>query len=307
MGMLTMFSEPFPVLLLFAYVVYARLTGRGRSWPAIVAALVTFILLRVLFGGLRGSRAAYVWPMFWIAGLIHLWVRPIPRKLVMGGVVFLILFMYAYGLYKGFGGDVSDMMERGQITEMARERNRGIETTLISDLARSDIQAYILFKLWGANVRGAYEYAYGRTYLGAAVLLVPAKVWPDRPPTKVKEGTEIMFGRGAFNPRTLPASQAYGLAGEAMLNFGPAAVPVAYAAFGVLVGLVSRWIGQLSPRDSRMLMVPFAVSLCPFILIWDSDIIVVYIVAQGLLPFIITRVSSVILPRPAGDLRGGGD
>jgi hypothetical protein len=151
--------------------------------------------------------------------------------------------------------------------------------------------------LWSPRSRGGYEYAFGRTYLGAAALVIPSSIWPDRPPSKVKEGTQLVYGVDVWNTRHFIASFAYGLAGETMLNFGPLAVPFAYAAFGCFVGLVSRWTRQLSPNDSRMLIVPYVVSLCPFVLLWDSDVILVYVITQGLLPLLLIRASSVAQPR----------
>ncbi len=39
-----------------------------------------YFLLKLLFGGLRGSRTITVFGLFWIAGAIHIWIRPVPRK-----------------------------------------------------------------------------------------------------------------------------------------------------------------------------------------------------------------------------------
>jgi hypothetical protein len=201
--------------------------------------------------------------------------------------------MYTYGIYKAFGENASDILGHGDISKFTSARNRGLDTTVLSDLGRADIQAYVLSRLWSPRARGGYEYAFGRTYVGAAAVVVPSSFWPDRPPGKVKEGTELMYGVDVWNTRHFMASFAYGLAGETMLNFGPLAVPLAYVAFGCLVGLVSRWARRLSPDDSRMLLVPYIVSLCPFVLLWDSDVIVVYVITQGLLPLLLIRASSV--------------
>jgi hypothetical protein len=293
MGFANMFAEIFPVLAMLAYAVYARRSGRGRSLWTVLAALACFFVLRVFFGGLRGSRAAYVWPMFWMLGVIHLWVRPISRKVVLAGALLLVVFMYTYGIYKAYGENASNIIGHGDISKFTAARNRGLDTTVLSDLGRADIQAYVLSRLWSPRSRGGYEYAFGRTYVGAATLVIPSSLWRDRPPTKVKEGTELMYGVGVWNTRHFIASFAYGLAGETMLNFGPLAVPLAYAAFGCLVGVVSRWTRQLSPNDSRMLLVPYIVSLCPFFLLWDSDVILVYVITQGLLPLLLIRASSV--------------
>jgi hypothetical protein len=292
LGLVSIFAESFPIQVMFAYAVYVRRTGRGRSWLTVAAVVVCFIALRVYFGGLRGSRAAYVWPLFWSAGIIHIWVRPIRRSVVLAAAVVLVLFMYGYGLYKAYGSDVVLIITRDDVGERARERNRGLDTTLLSDLGRSDIQAYVLYKLFTPRARMGYEYAVGRTYLGSISLMIPASLWPDRPPPKTKEGTELMFGKGTWNTRHYIASYAYGLAGETMLNFGPAAVPIAYGLFGVLVGSVVVLQRRIRVDDARVLILPYIMSLCPFVLIWDSDVIIVYILSQAIVPLLLLRASS---------------
>jgi hypothetical protein len=300
MGWVFMISEAFPMLLMFGYVALARRSAALRSWTTVLAVMVLFVGLRVYFGGLRGSRAAYIWPLFWFVGLIHLWVRPIPRSFVIVGLVQVVLFMFAYGLYKGYGGDLVTALRRGEVSQLAEERKRGLDSTILGDLGRSDVQAYVLYRLASPTDRTVnYEYAFGRTYLGAAALMVPGRLWPDRPPPKTKEGTELFYGADTWNTRHFVATFAYGLAGETMLNFGPWGVPVAFVAFGAIVAGISRWLRGLGGDDSRMLIAPFIVSLAVFFLIWDSDVILIYGITSGLLPLVLIRMSSRVMPQAA--------
>lgn len=297
MGWVFIISEAFPTLAMFGYVVYARHSLIARSWAVIFTALLLFILLKVYFGGLRGSRAAYVWPLFWFVGIIHFWVRQIPRSLVIAGLAAVVLFMFGYGLYKAYGEDLVYTLNSGDVSEIARERKRGLDSTLLGDLGRSDVQAYVLYRLTSPTDRTVtYEYALGRTYLGTAALLVPGRLWPDRPPPKTKEGTELFYGANTWGTRHYPATFAYGLAGETMLNFGPIAVPLAFAAFGAIVALITRWCKVVAVQDSRALIVPFIVSLTVFLLIWDSDVILIYAITSGILPIVLIRMSSRIEP-----------
>src|SRR3954468_2943970 len=125
----------------------ARRSAALRSWTTVLAGMGLFVALRVYFGGLRGSRAAYIWPLFWFVGLIHLWVRPIPRSFIIAGLVQVVLFMFAYGLYKGYGGDLMTALRRGEVSQVAEERKRGLDSTILGDLGRSDVQAYVLYRL----------------------------------------------------------------------------------------------------------------------------------------------------------------
>ncbi len=290
-GWLFMFSEIFPIFALFTYAVYVQRTGRGRSWKTVGAVLLSFFILKIFFGGLRGSRANYVWPLFWAVGIIHLWVRPISRKVILVGVSFLVLFMYAYGFYKVYGSDAIFAAQGRTLQRQNSAANTpAFAQTLLGDLGRSDVQAFLLYRVMSPN--SDYHYGWGRTYLGAASLLIPARVWPERPPTKVKEGTQALFGKQAWSSGPFVASEAYGLTGETLLNFGPLAIPPVFFLFGIVVGGIRRWSRGIGPEDSRRLFVPFVLSLPFFFLIWDSDVILFYIITSGLLPGFAVLLSS---------------
>ena len=287
MGWVFMFSEAFPVLAAFIYAYYRHRSGRPVPLVEVLIVIALFFLAKILFGGLRGSRAAYVWPLFWVIGIIHLWVRPIPRSLISVGVGILIVFMYAYGLYKNYGSEAVHAIGDANLREtMAKQANRGFSATVLADLARSDVQAYVLYRTVTRDDVTPYRLAWGRTYVGAVAILIPGALWPDRPMHKIVEGTEMMFPKRIWR-RGHYAYNAFGLAGETMLNFGPAAVPVAYGLFGLLVGRVRRWHQNLRPDDGRTLLAPFVVSLCLYVLIWDAEVVLYYIITSALLPAII--------------------
>src|SRR5262249_2260498 len=116
MGMVYMISEAFPILAMMVYAVYvgrisnpshARGKGTGRGWVALFLVLAVFFVLKMLFGGLRGSRSNTIWGLFWAVGIIHLWLRPIPRMAAALGLVGLVGFMYLYGLYKADGPEAA--------------------------------------------------------------------------------------------------------------------------------------------------------------------------------------------------------
>ena len=295
-GWIFMLSEPFPILAVFAYALWTQRTGRGRGWAMIAFVLVSFLIARLLFGGLRGSRANIVWPLFWTIGIIHLWVRPISRKLVLGGLVFLVLFMYSYSFYKFYGTSALDVASGNVVPEGSQ---RDLATIVLGDLGRSDIQAYLLYRM-SPESEGDYRYSLGRTYVASSTIVVPKRLWPGRPDSKGKEGTQALYGMTAWNSSHFQASNAYGLAGEAMLNFGPWSVPIAYAVFGFLLSLLARWMSSIRSNDLRTLLVPFVASLCFYLLVWDSDVTFFYIITSGLLPAFLVYVASerIVVPKP---------
>jgi len=292
LGWVFMFSEALPVLAIIGFAVYAHRSRHAGSWAVVAGVLLVFIIAKVFFGGLRGSRANYVWPLCWALGIVHLWVRPIPKRLALAGVGVLVVFMYAYGFYKSFGSDAFRALASSNMREqMVESSKRGLDATVLGDLGRADVQSYLLYRLTSPQSGSDYEYSWGRTYYGAVALLVPKRFWPDRPLGKGKEGTEAMFGKHSFSPRFY-ATYAYGLAGETMLNFGPWGVPVAYLLFGALVGAIRRRAATLDPRDSRTLFIPFLVGVCLHILVWDSDVTFYHVITTGLLPFVLVWLAS---------------
>jgi len=280
MGWIFMISESAPILTAFFVVVH--LQQSKISWIGAAIALLALFLLQLYFGGLRGSRSEAVQLFFWVVGCIHFLIRPVPRRFVYSGCVFLMFFLYFYGFYKSMGKNATQVFtasaeDRRQIE---REKHRTPAALLLVDLGRSDLQAYILFKL--VNDIKDFDYAKGRTYLGAVSLWIPHWLLPNKPDTKHRE---------------YASSRVYGLAGESMLNFGPLAVPFAYAAFGLLVGWLRRAVGRLLPGDARFLLVPLGVYMCLGILIGDSDNTAFGLAKNGALPFFVILISSTIFSK----------
>jgi hypothetical protein len=228
---------------------------------------------------------------FWAAGCFHLLVRRIPRLPVYLGMAVLIAFLYLYGFYKAKGLGATEALAGGGARESMEARTgRTGQALVLGDLGRADVQSFILYRL--AQDHRDFSYAMGRTYLGAVSLLIPSAVLPDRPSTKVQEGTEIQYGRGSYFPQKFWSSRVYGLAGESMLNFGPVAVPIAYALFGLLIAWFRKGVSELQSGDARLLLVPFGVYLCVSILAADSDNLLFGMVKGGFIPLLVVWLCS---------------
>lgn len=283
-GWIFTISESFPILCMIGYAVYASRRPGARTWLAVVMVIVGFVVLKLLFGGLRGSRGNTIYGLIWAAGIVHLWIRPLTRTIIVSGVVVLFAFSYAYGFYKSFGTEglqaITDSETR---STLERRGNRSYQNVLLGDFGRSDIQALVLYNFsFPSDER--FELAYGRTYLGALMLPIPGSLFPGKPATKVKESTDVLYGRGSYEGGAVPSSHAYGIAGEAMLNFGPLGVPLAFAVLGLVVGRLQRMLSGLRRDDIRLLFIPFLVVFCLLMVIWDSDILVFYLIKNGAVP-----------------------
>jgi hypothetical protein len=292
MGPLFMISESFPILAMIGFVAYARRYKKWHSWTALAIVMVLFLVLQLFFGGLRGSRSITIWVLFWAIGMIHFWVRPISKKIIALGLIFLVGFMYMYGFYKsggleGFRSALESQQARAALEESS---GRTWDIVLLQDLGRSDIQSYVLYRLM--QPENDYEYGWGRTYYAALSLMVPTQLWTDKPLPKLKEGTEVLYGPDSYVPGIWSSSKVYGLAGEAMLNFGPLAVPFAFVILGILVGRVRYWLLTLSPLDIRILLLPFLTNFCFVVLTSDLDNSIFFLFSKGFTPFLLIVFSS---------------
>lgn len=289
-GWLFMFAEVFPITALFGVVYKLRQSRKPQTWLALSALFLGFFVLKFFFGGLRGIRGHTIYAVFWGVGVVHLMLRPIPKKLLGLGVVLIIGFMYVYLFYKSFGADALQAMQ-GDSTAQLEKVHRSFAGLALGDLGRTDVQAYLLYRDSPESSDQPYDYAWGKTYLGAVSLLIPESLYPDRPPSKIKFGHEALFGAWSYGGE-LTASNAYGIVGEAMLNFGIPGIPVAFAVMGVITAVTRRGLYRYQPGDSRRLMTPFVISLSLMIFMWDSDIVFFYIITAGAIPATLIILSS---------------
>jgi hypothetical protein len=297
MGIVFLISESFPILAFIGFAVLSTRYPKLSSWWLLALVLAAFFALKILFGGLRGSRSNTVWGLFWALGIIHLWIRPIPRRALLAGIPLLAAFMFGYGLYKAAGLDgINAILNPQRAAAIARQSGRTIHSTLLSDLARSDVQAYVLYRV---QTDAAQDLAWGRTYLGGLAILIPRSVFPDRPPTKVKDGTDVTYGRGTYDTGRV-SRRVYGLAGEAMLNVGAWGIPVVFLLWGVMVGVIRRMYYGLARHDARVLLVPLWVILAVVMLIGDSDNVVFFLAKEATLPFLIVLFCSRSVRREPG-------
>ena len=288
-GRLMMVAELFPIVAFMMVAGYLRLSGRQLSLLAIAGLLVGFFCLCLYFGGLRGSRSNTVWVVFWAVMVIHVWLRPLPKHVLVLGIAALAAFMYIYGLYKGGGGaGLLEVLEgRMTLSELEERTEKPIEKVLLVDFGRGDIQALILQRI----MTGAFEPVRGRTYVAGLAMLVPRALWPERPPNKMREGSEIRSGAGAFEGGQV-SWFVHGLAGEAMINFGPLAVLPAFLIYGILLAGLHRFVTGLDPGDARVLFAPFAVILSIGVLTADLDNVLWFICKTAAMPALFVYLST---------------
>jgi hypothetical protein len=294
-------SESLPIVLLIGFVVWAR--GRSVGPVLITTVLAAFVTLQMLVGGLRGSRSNVIWMIFWAVGLIHFTVRRIPRTIALCSIALLYGFISLYGAYKQHGVELfSNYKDTGDYASL-NEGSEGAATVLVGDLSRSDVQAYVVYQMLGV---GTFEYAWGQSYLGALEMLIPKAALTKRTPTITKWTTDIEYGRGAFDSGMTRSSRVYGIAGEAMLNFGPIGVIPAFAALGLIVAGLQSFLTKLPRSDARVLIAPFVINFTFLLLLNDSDNAIFYLVKYGLVPGLLVLSASIRIPS-VRSLNGNSD
>lgn len=283
-------SEIGPVMLGWAIVVRWKQRRTKVSEPYFLAFMTIMVLLIAYFGGLKGSRNHYVWELVWVAGVFAIWIRPPSRALIAGGGVFLMLFMMGYSYFKEYGANIGEVIQNPSIAaDSWRYGGRVFEGVILGDFSRSDVQAYELHKL---SLSGSdYEPALGMTYVAAFGQIVPKFLIGERPAAKAYYGTWLLFGKGAADSGFV-ASNIYGLAGEALLNFGVVGVPLLFLLFGAVVGRAERYFAALNADDARWLFFPFIVILLGWTFVSDVDNVLVFVMKYGTIPFLVLTLTS---------------
>lgn len=285
LGPVILLAEAAPALLFLLYLVWLQKKELKPKVGTLLLLFVGFLAVKMIFGGLRGSRANVIWALFWAVGVAHLWVRPLPRWVVPLGAVGVIVFAYYYGFYKGGGVEAVEVALSEGHSVAAESTGRSMQRVIEGDLARADIQALLLYRLSeGAN---GYTPALGRSYLGSVFLAVPRTIFSSRPPTKVYYGTEALYGPMAWQMGQRSSRQ-FGLAGEAMLNFYVFGVPFVFFGYGMLAGFLVRFACSLRSGDSRKLLVPLMCTVLVLLLTSDSDNVAVFLMKQA--PIVIAVV-----------------
>lgn len=281
----------FPILLLILLTSLrarrdAQARDRGRYSVAFFLLGLTFVLYFAI-DGLRGSRSAIIWTLFWASGIIHFFWRRLSARLLLVGLVPVFTFMYAYGLYKSYGSRVIDVYEESRsITEMGERSGRTSKNMLIRDLSRVDIQSFMIYRLLKPD--SSYQLQLGATYIETVPRqLAPKWLWPGRPrkPRKALAGARLHFDGNA--PHGDALSKVYGLAGEAMLNFHIVGVPFMFAVFGWLMGSFRRWRASWEEGDARLFLAPFFSIWFLTALIGDVDNLLNFTLTKGLFPTVV--------------------
>ncbi|MGA2173318.1 MAG: hypothetical protein ABSG82_09980 [Sedimentisphaerales bacterium] len=289
-GVVMILRDALPMATLILLTVF-RMTGfyqqKSRTWLFVT---VFILILFFITSGLRGSRAATGLGLICAGAILHYFWQRLTVKMVVLSLIPLYLFFYIYGFYKSAGIIGIRELMRGQATieSLQYETKRTFVGMLIGDLSRAPVQAAELDVLV-YNKPWPYRYRYGITYLEASVYLVPRQIWPSKPidTSRIVAGTEMLYGPGTYGELYYggsKSSQLYGLAGEAMLNFGLFGIPVAFAVWGFIVGKIRKRVYSYRAGDMRLFTSGFWMLIGFVILATDTDQFVWFFTSLYIIP-----------------------
>jgi hypothetical protein len=298
LGWVLALAESFPVLLVIVCSVQFRRHLATIGSLRLSAYIIATFPLALLFGGLRGSRGNTVFTILYIIGIVHCTVRPIPPRVFALCASACLLFMYVYGFYKSNPMSLADpasfieaVTSSDSRDYLERRTHRGLEGVLMGDLERSDLQAYMLFRM--SQQEANVELAYGRTYIEGALDFIPYGIFHYRLPGKLKYGTNVVFGADTYSPGRSASSKIYGLAGETMLNFGVYSAPLGFILLAAAVGYARAVGGRLSATtDSRWYFVPILSIACVVFISSDLDNVIFVLLQHALVPLVVIKLCS---------------
>lgn len=225
-----------------------------------------------------------VWTVFWAMGIIHYLWKPIQKRHLAIGLAGLIAFMYGYGFYKNLGVDLFDMLAYNVSREVLEEQTgRTLKGMILGDFGRANVQALLLYRQVSCPEQATPSW--GAAFLADLAQFVPKILWPNRPAGRLRMGTDWLHGKGAYVPEQFVETRVYGLAGNAMFNFGFVSIPVFYGLWGLAVGRYRRCVSRLEPGDTAFVMVPLWTMLLFNVLLGDLDNLIVLAIAGGMMPY----------------------
>jgi len=282
-----MLADPAGLLMvmIIVYWIYSRNPDKTRSMVVVGLILFLAALWQLYFFGFRGSRSAILVPIVMFTAIIHYRLRPVSIKFMILGICVAFIFVHLYDFYKKLGIRGFEAFYSKEAREsMAYERRTTLLTTLTGDLARADLQAYMLYRL--KTHGGEYQYTWGGTYAMAVLTFIPRAIWRNKPNPKPFAGALLLTGQKVHSTRV------FGLAGEGMLNFGYYGIVPPFFVVGLMLGWFRKKIATMEPYDARFFLIPVLLMLFQGTIVGDMGLWVYGTLRLGMLPFVLVYFSS---------------
>lgn len=285
MGLLMVGAESFKyVFAMLAIYVFGK-NVKSRRVEIFVLLMGVFVIVFMLFGGLRGSRSSTLFSLFFAAGMYHFYIKRLSMKIVGMGMAVLFIFMTSYYWYKIAGMEgvtaIFDEQSRRNFSESRQDVGRYV---VARDLGRMDMQTLALKRRY----EDGFDFVLGRTYATSLFASMPKAIIPYSPAQITKEKTELIHGRGSYYPNEpRQTTLVLGQFGESFINFGVLGVLVFYLGLGMIVRRSRQLAERLAPEDTRRLLLPLVVLVPSLLLITDMNVVLMQLMRHALFPVIL--------------------
>lgn len=279
MGVWYMLAEPFPVILLLFIILLIDKSRLNKNIFNIVIIFSIFFALKLIFGGLRGSRSNTIWGIFWFAGIVHIYLFRLRKIHILAGVLFLATFMSVYTIYKTYG--IDSFSGDYTIEDTNRFENNPLIEIYLGDFSRGTINTYQISQIEDLS---SYEYKYGQTYISSIIKVIPPLKELYYGHSKNSAGAEIVSNiKVSPTQDDIHNSRVFGLYGEAILNFGIFIGLISFFIFGVIATTLDNLSRKYLSRNIYVLVIPFVSNIAFTLLLSDSDNLVFFAFKNGLI------------------------
>ncbi|OAS30417.1 hypothetical protein A6V32_11050 [Proteus mirabilis] len=285
LGKFAIIAESFPIIFMFLAVFYYR--NKKLPWVKIFILMFIFILLKILFGGLSGSRSNTIWGLFWCLALIHFFIRKLNIKFITLCTVFIISFMLVYGVYKKYKTDFFYAIENHGISSN-NYYNTATDSILLksilTDFSRADIQSFAIY----SQSEGYYnKLRYGETYISSLLLFIPNSLLDLE--RKGSPGAELLHQQ--YDKST---SRVLGLQGEFIINFPYYFYPLVFIPIAFFISRLQLIYKNRTEKQLDLLILPFFINIGIILFLSDSDNIAYFILKNGFIPMCIYILLNLI-------------
>lgn len=266
--------------IIFAWLLISHIKIKNKKF--FIPYLLIFITISILFAGLRGSRVTILLNITTFIILYIFLVRRISLLSVFLVILFGLSFNSVYSSYKYAGiNGLKNYITLGEKPKYIEKQESETLHFILSDLARSDVQAKIIESL----DKGSYKPPYfPETYINGALSPVPDSLIPLHFDSKRILGTDALYGfRGNEH---YSSSRIYGLLGESLLNFGFYLLPFSFIFLGSLHYLSNSYINSIK-KSHLALFLPIFFFIPIYLLFYDFDNIVFQILKNWMIPILI--------------------
>ena len=278
LGLFFMLSESFPYTLIIYLIL--KFKNRNISRLGFFALILFVFLVTLFFGGLRGSRSNTILFIVITVIAMNIYIYKVQKGDMVVLLIGFFIFMYVGRMYKDYG---ANMLKESTTVIQDKTDLSSVETTIIGDLARYDVNAYELFIL--DVVRPNYRLRWGETYLWGALTFIPGGSYiikkfnlKGRSPA----AAELFFGF-----QDIENSRILGPIGEWFINFGRYTFFIIYFIIGFFIRYIRRYTQSLSLDDIRFLIVPSLVVFIPQLVLSDFSNICFFFVKRVVVVFIL--------------------